>query len=191
MEKTEDKPLPKKRGRKPKYNYIDNQKFSVAILEYNLRCDEVRKRLSNQDLTEKEIKSHFPVVDQYIAKSFLDIVNHLARRPNFSGYHKILDDMKGDAVENCLRALHNFTEDRIPKDKKPNAFAYFTQCIWWAFVRRIKKENKETDIKNKYWKKEITSIFIKDNQHFTDEIGIVNITNSINKFLNDIEKSKQ
>lgn len=52
--------------------------------------------------------------------------------------------MISDAVENCLQYFHNF--DPVKYDKP---FAYFSQVIWWAFVRRIDKEKKQQYIKYK------------------------------------------
>ena len=55
-----------------------------------------------------------------------------------------------DAVENCLRAIENYNIDKATRTGKPNAFAYFTQISWYAFLRRIAKEKKQQDIKFKY-----------------------------------------
>jgi len=55
-----------------------------------------------------------------------------------------------DAVENCLKAIGNYNLDAATRTGNPNAFAYFTQITWYAFLRRIAKEKKQQDIKMKY-----------------------------------------
>tara|TARA_R110000772_G_scaffold229077_1_gene339893 strand:- start:345 stop:719 length:375 start_codon:yes stop_codon:yes gene_type:complete len=52
--------------------------------------------------------------------------------------------MISDGIENCLQYLDNFNPE-----KSNNPFAYFTQIIYYAFVRRIQKEKKQTTIKQR------------------------------------------
>ena len=54
------------------------------------------------------------------------------------------DDMISDGIENCVQYIHNFDPA-----KSKNPFAYFTQIIHYAFLRRIQKEKKQLDIKTK------------------------------------------
>jgi DNA-directed RNA polymerase specialized sigma24 family protein len=54
------------------------------------------------------------------------------------------DDMICDGIENCVQYIHNFDPE-----KSQNPFAYFTQIIHYAFLRRIQKEKKQLEIKNK------------------------------------------
>ena len=84
-----------------------------------------------------------PPVTNYIGECFLKIANHLSYRPNFINY-TYRDDMISDGIENCLQYMYNFNPD-----KSKNPFAYFTQIIYYAFIRRIQKEKKQTLIKNK------------------------------------------
>ena len=74
---------------------------------------------------------------------FLKIANHLSYRPNFINY-TYRDEMISDGIENCLQYVHNFNPD-----KSNNPFAYFTQIIYYAFLRRIQKEKKQSHVKNK------------------------------------------
>jgi predicted phage-related endonuclease len=60
------------------------------------------------------------------------------------------EEMVMDAVENCLKAIENYNLEAATRTGKPNAFAYFTQISWYAFLRRIAKEKKQQDIKMKY-----------------------------------------
>ena len=54
------------------------------------------------------------------------------------------EDMISDGIENCVQYIHNFNPE-----KSQNPFAYFTQIIHYAFLRRIQKEKKQLDIKTK------------------------------------------
>ena len=91
----------------------------------------------------KRLKQKKPPVTDYIGSCFLKIANHLSYRPNFINY-TYRDDMISDGIENCLQYLDNFDPD-----KSNNPFAYFTQIIYYAFIRRIQKEKKQTTIKQK------------------------------------------
>ena len=117
---------------KNKPHYVDNKKFLQAMIEYRDKCKKAE---------EKNRKK--PDVTNYIGECFLKIANHLAYRPNFINY-TFRDDMISDGIENCLQYLNNFN----PK-KSNNPFAYFTQIIYYAFVRRIQKEKKQSNIKYK------------------------------------------
>ena len=115
---------------KQKPHYVDNKKFLVAMTEWRLKYDKAEKAKRKQ-----------PAVTNYIGECFLKIANHLSYRPNFINY-TFRDDMISDGIENCLQYLKNFN----PK-KSNNPFAYFTQIIYYAFIRRIQKEKKQSNIK--------------------------------------------
>ncbi len=82
-------------------------------------------------------------INNYIGQSFMDIASGLSNRPNFINY-TFKEDMVFDGVENCVRYCHNFNPD-----KSKNPFSYFTQIIYYAFLRRIEKEKKQSYIKYK------------------------------------------
>ena len=111
-------------------HYVDNAKFLEAMREY--------KKAVNRS---KRLKEQKPPVTNYIGECFLKIANHLSYRPNFINY-TFRDDMIADGIENCLQYLDNF--DPV---KSKNPFAYFTQIIYYAFIRRIQKEKKQSNIK--------------------------------------------
>ena len=113
-------------------HYVDNKKFLSAMIEF--------KELYN--IAEKN-KEEYPPVSDYIGECFLKIATHLSYRPNFINY-TYRDDMISDGIENCLQYVHNFNPE-----KSNNPFAYFTQIIYYAFLRRIAKEKKQTHVKNK------------------------------------------
>ena len=118
------------RTRKKSEHYVNNKEFLAAMTEYRKLCTDAEE--SGEDK---------PAVSNYIGECFLKIANHLSYRPNFINY-TFRDDMISDGIENCLQYLKNFNPA-----KSNNPFAYFTQIIYYAFIRRIQKEKKQTNIK--------------------------------------------
>ena len=118
--------------KKENTHYVDNKKFLEAMIEYRDKCEKAKKRNRKK-----------PDVTNYIGECFLKIANHLSYRPNFINY-TFRDDMIRDGIENCLQYMDNFNPD-----KSNNPFAYFTQIIYYAFIRRIQKEKKQIQIKSK------------------------------------------
>ena len=121
-----------RRSTTKKEHYVDNKLFLQAMTEYKEKCDKAKARNRKN-----------PPVTNYIGECFLKIANHLSYRPNFINY-TFRDDMISDGIENCLQYLNNFNPA-----KSKNPFAYFTQIIYYAFIRRIQKEKKQTTIKHK------------------------------------------
>ena len=119
-------------------HYVNNQEFSQAVVSYVGTVKEAK-------VTGKPI----PVVTDYVATCFLRIAENLSHKSNFIRY-TYREEMVMDAVENCLKAVENYDINASTRTGKPNAFAYFTQIIWYAFLRRITKEKKQQDIKEKY-----------------------------------------
>ncbi len=115
-----------------KEHYVNNKEFLVALIEYRKAVDKAEKQ-----------KKEKPPVTKYIGECFLKIAQHLSYRPNFINY-TYKHDMISDGIENCLMYIHNFNPD-----KSQNPFAYFTQIIYYAFLRRIQKEKKQTELKQK------------------------------------------
>ena len=115
-----------------KEHYVNNKEFLAAMTEYSKDVNRAKRN-----------KKPKPPVTDYIGSCFLKIANHLSYRPNFINY-TFRDDMISDGIENCLQYLDNFN----PRKSK-NPFAYFTQIIYYAFIRRIQKEKKQVTIKNK------------------------------------------
>ena len=117
-------------------NYVNNEQFSNAIHEYNLK----KKKAIEEGLP-------LPRVTEYIGSCFIKMSEGMAMRANFNRY-TYKQEMINDGVENCLRYIGNYDLDKETRTGSPNAFFYFSQIIYYAFVRRIKKENKQTEIKN-------------------------------------------
>jgi hypothetical protein len=125
-------------AKKKSIHYVNNKEFSQAVVDY---CTVVKEA--------KEKESTLPVVPNYIAQCFLKIAEGLSHKSNFIRY-TYREEMVMDAVENCLKAIENYNIEAATRSGNPNAFAYFTQISWYAFLRRIAKEKKQQDIKLKY-----------------------------------------
>ena len=113
-------------------HYVDNKVFLQAMIEWKEKCK-----------IAEEAEEQKPAVTNYIGECFLKIATHLSYRPNFINY-TYKDDMISDGIENCLQYASNFNPE-----KSNNPFAYFTQIIYYAFIRRIQKEKKQTHVKNR------------------------------------------
>lgn len=113
-------------------HYVNNKDFLEAIVEMKRKVKEAEE----QGLPK-------PIVSNYIGECILKIATHLSYKPNFINY-SYRDDMILDGVENCIQYIDNFNPD-----KSSNPFAYFTQIIYYAFLRRIAKEKKQSYIKGK------------------------------------------
>ena len=119
-------------------HYVNNKEFSQAVVDYCLTIEEAKAN-----------KTQLPIVTDYIASCFLRISEGLSHKSNFIRY-TYREEMVMDAVENCLRAIENYNIEAATRTGLPNAFAYFTQISWYAFLRRIAKEKKQQEIKLRY-----------------------------------------
>ena len=119
-------------------HYVNNKEFSQAVVDYVKTVREAREK-DEPD----------PIVTDYIARCFLKIAEGLSHKSNFVRY-TYREEMVMDAVENCLNAVGNYNIEAATRKSKPNAFGYFTQISWFAFIRRIKKEKKQQDVKLKF-----------------------------------------
>ena len=162
-----------KRKKVSKQHYVDNAKFLEAMVEY--------KR--DYDIAVKNGKE-LPPVSEYLGSVFLKIAQRLSFRPNFINY-TFKNDMISDGIENCLHYIHNFNPE-----KSNNPFAYFTQIIYYAFIRRIQKEKKQLYIKYK------TMQNIEQLTSDDDLNNMVDYKNSdfkvqVDDFVDNFEKSKK
>ena len=120
------------RTRKRSEHYVNNKEFLAAIIEYK-----------QQIVDAEQLGNPKPRIPNYIGECFLKIATHLSYKPNFVNY-MFKDDMVCDGIENCVQYINNFNPE-----KSQNPFAYFTQIIHYAFLRRIQREKKQMEIKNK------------------------------------------
>ena len=115
-----------------KQHYVDNEKFLVVMSDYREKY-----------LQAKDDEEELPIIPDYAGECFLKIAERLSHRPNFINY-AFREEMVSDGIENCVMYASNFNPE-----KSTNPFAYFTQIIYFAFLRRIEKEKKQLYIKYK------------------------------------------
>ena len=120
--------MPKKKTE----HYVNNKELLEALIVYRAKVAHAKEN----DLPK-------PRITNYLGSCFLKIATHLSYKPNFVNY-MFREDMISDGIENCVQYIHNFDPE-----KSRNPFAYFTQIIHYAFLRRIQKEKKQLDIKTK------------------------------------------
>ena len=120
--------MPKKKSE----HYVNNKELLAALIDYRAQVAVAKTK----DLPK-------PRISNYLGECFLKIATHLSYKPNFVNY-MFRDDMISDGIENCVQYIHNFDPN-----KSKNPFAYFTQIIHYAFLRRIQKEKKQLEIKTK------------------------------------------
>ena len=126
------------RAKRKSIHYVNNADLSQAVVDYVTSANEA-----------KNDNRKIPKVTNYIAQCFLRIAEGLSHKSNFIRY-TYREEMVMDAVENCLKAINNYDIEAATRTGKPNAFAYFTQITWFAFLRRIAKEKKQQEVKMKY-----------------------------------------
>jgi DNA-directed RNA polymerase specialized sigma24 family protein len=152
-----------------KKNYVNNKDLFDALVQYKKQCKEA------EDSGEEK-----PIVPNYIGQAIYQIATRLATKPNFYNY-SFREDMVMDGIENCLQYMHNFDPE-----KTQNPFAYFTQIIWYAFLRRIAKEKKQMYIK---YKSSHEMISMGETYEGGDEVAMHLNTNAdyINNFIEEYE----
>ena len=168
-------------GRKAKQEYVNNKDFLAAMIEYKARVHEAKDKDNTR-----------PIVPTYVGECIMKIATHLARKPNFVNY-TFKEEMISDGIENCLQYIDNFNPE-----KSNNPFAYFTQIIYYAFLRRIQKEKKHLFVKFKMT--EQTNLFDTTaatqehdtTKNFKDEIKVSEWTQEyMGQFITDFEKNKR
>ena len=118
--------------KKKSEHYVNNKQLLEALIVYRAKVAHAKEN----DLPK-------PRITNYLGECFLKIATHLSYKPNFVNY-MFREDMISDGIENCVQYIHNFDPE-----KSKNPFAYFTQIIHYAFLRRIQKEKKQLEIKTK------------------------------------------
>lgn len=133
--------------RKRSIHYVNNKEFLAALIEYRYLVKLAKEKNLPQ-----------PVIPNYIGDCFLKIATHLSFKPNFVNYI-FKEDMISDGIENCVQYILNFDPE-----KSSNPFAYFTQVIHYAFLRRIQKEKRQLEIKGKILERSgFDEVFVDDN----------------------------
>ena len=170
----------KRKSKVAKVHYVDNAVFLEAMIEYK-----------KQYYISKDNDEELPIISEYLGSVFLKIAQRLSFRPNFINY-AFKDDMISDGIENCLHYIHNFDPE-----KSSNPFAYFTQIIYYAFIRRIQKEKKQLYIKFKSMQNyEISPEYVNFMDYDEDFQSTGDYKNSdfrvmVDEFVDNFEKSKK
>src|SRR6056300_1076321 len=159
-------------------HYVDNKKFHQAMIEWKEKCKDA-----------EEAGDDVPQITEYIGNCFLKIANGLSYRPNFINY-TYRQEMISDGIENCLQYVHNFNPE-----KSKNPFAYFTQIIYWAFVRRIQKEKKNLYIKYKEMERlsylqDHIETSNSDEGDYMSMVGSNDMRVMISEFIEDFEEKR-
>lgn len=155
-------------------NYINNPDFLQALIDYKANCIEAEKQGKPE-----------PRVPNYIGDCFIKIAEHLSRKPNFISY-SFRDEMIADGIENSIMYFRNFNPE-----KSNNPFAYFTQIIYYAFLRRIAREKKQLYVKYK-----ATEQFgiLDEGEMYEDENGNMKqfeMYDNISEFIYNFEETKK
>ena len=130
-------------------HYVNNKELLEAVTNYRAQVESSYKKVHGIDLSEMPNNERAkqwegkPRITNYLGSCFLKIATHLSYKPNFVNY-MFREDMISDGIENCVQYIHNFNPE-----KSKNPFAYFTQIIHYAFLRRIQREKRQLDIKTK------------------------------------------
>lgn len=124
-------------------HYVNNKEFLQAIIDWKQSVADA-----------EEVGDAPPPVTNYIGECFVKIATHLSYKPNFINY-TYRDEMISDGIENCLQYVNNFNPE-----KSQNPFAYFTQIIYYAFLRRIQKEKKQQHVKNEMIKNSALETYV-------------------------------
>lgn len=163
-------------------NYIDNKKMFDDLVVYKeaYRAYEKSKNEKN-----------YPKISNYLGTCFMLIAKRLSSSPKFNNYI-FKEEMVGDAVENCVLYIHNFDEK-----KYSNPFAYFTQIVWFAFLRRIYKEKRQLYIKHKIGENnmlfDIATMGGEDiNDNSLEDSGNIDIDSNIfnNMFVDNVKMNE-
>jgi hypothetical protein len=162
-----EKPMGK---RTTKENYVNNREFLDALMVF-------RKDVADA----KESGGKRPRVPNYVGECFLKIATHLSYKPNFVNY-MFREDMICDGIENCLQYIDNFNPE-----KSTNPFAYFTQIIYYAFLRRIQREKKQLEIKTKILERSGFDEVLHMDSHSGDMYGYSSSSADMNSIKENLE----
>jgi len=158
-------------ARKAKRNYVNNAEFYSAMVDYKQMCKDA-----------EESGEEVPRIPNYIGECIYEIANRLSYKPNFINY-SYRDDMISDGIENAVMCVRNFDPD-----KSKNPFAYFTQVIYFAFIRRIQKEKKQLYVKHKVVENSVvTGTIVNNSEH--SELGGAAYVDLNNDYMSDFVRN--
>ena len=155
-------------------HYVDNKEFLQHMIEFKEATTAAR------DNGESD-----PRIPDAIGEIFVKIASHLSFKSNFINY-AFREDMIADGVENCIQYVHNFDPA-----KSKNPFAYFTQIIYYAFLRRIQKEKKQLYVRYKSLENSHLDNMTEDDQAAVSSIGITKLYDNMSEFIESYEESME
>ena len=168
------------REKRAKEHYVDNKKFTQAVIDYT-RVVKKARQSGQPD----------PIVPDYIASCILRMCEGLSHKSNFIRY-TYREEMVMDGVENCLKALANYDGDAKTRSGNPNAFGYFTQISWFAFLRRITKEKKQQELKLRFIAESGLDEFMVDPDEDPEVAKIVrNFVDELRRKIDDVKDKDQ
>ena len=126
-----------RREKKDSVYYVDKEHFTRCVIA---EAREIRTAIANGD--------ELPQISDYVAECIFKICTKLSNSGKFRSY-TFLEEMVGDSIVDCVAAVKNFDPEAKTRSGKPNAFGYFTQVAWFAFLRRINTEKKQWAKQNK------------------------------------------
>lgn len=161
---------------KAKKHYVDNVKFLEEIVEYKRQCKEALDQGKEK-----------PRISEYIGKCIYLIAENLSHKPRFMNY-SFRDELVSDAIENCFLYFDNFDPA-----KSSNPFAYFTQIIYYAFHRRISKEEKNRYIIYKKFQESVLDTSDAALMIDSDDNHLISSTmyDNLNDFIRNFETREQ
>lgn len=145
-------------------HYVDNVQFQVLLVERFAKLREMNPDYDFDDPDADRSLLSKPVVSHDLGSILLQIAQNLSYRRNFINY-SFREEMVGDGVENCLKYIDNYNCREYH-----NPFAYFTQTCFYAFVRRINKEDKQSEVKGAVYDKQVVEHEIHDKYEFQNAI---------------------
>jgi hypothetical protein len=164
------------RQKKITVHYVDNKKFYDEILKYREKVEQAKTQGKEE-----------PRLPEYIGECIWKIANKLSTMPRFINY-SYRDEMISDGIENCIMYFRDYNPEI-----GQNPFAYFTQIIYYAFLRRIGKEEKNRYIIYKNYQESIVnqgnSGFLLDSDD--NHLMPTQIYDNINEFMEKFEKKEE
>ena len=156
--------------RKKSEHYVNNKQLLEALIVYRAKVAHAKEN----DLAK-------PRITNYLGECFLKIATHLSYKPNFVNY-MFREDMVCDGIENCLQYVDNFDPE-----KSKNPFAYFTQIIYYAFLRKIQKEKKQLEIRTKLIERSGYSEVLHSDKYDGTMTGMGSSDSDMNSIKENIE----
>jgi hypothetical protein len=155
-------------------HYVNNAEFLKTIIQYKKDCRSAKRH-----------GKPIPKIPEIIGKQLLLIAENLAHKPNFYNY-PCKEEMIGDGIENCIMYFDNFD----PKKSK-NPFAYFTQIIYYAYLRRIQKEKKQLFTKYKFAEHHGVMGDLETSENEDGSIQQFEMYDNLSEFIQNFEDAKK